>query len=126
MGGDWHDLGGALVRRRAEPVALQPLAVIDDAAERGWAAEWIATILAREKISHHAGSEGSPVVGADVACLGADRRADADRPVGAVAVQRAEAGSAALLPGRPLWPVARCRGRAAWRGRRSRPSRPKA
>ena len=38
-------------RSTSEPVALQPLARIDDAAERGWAAEWIAAILAREKIS---------------------------------------------------------------------------
>ena len=30
--------------------ALQPLALIDDAAERAWAAEWIAGILAREAI----------------------------------------------------------------------------
>jgi type IV secretion system protein VirB4 len=51
MGGDWHDLGGALSDDASEPVALQPLALIDDAAERGWAAEWIASILAREKIS---------------------------------------------------------------------------
>ena len=51
MGGDWHDLGGALSGDATEPVALQPLALIDDAAERGWAAEWIAAILAREKIS---------------------------------------------------------------------------
>ena len=51
MGGDWHDLGGALSEDAAEPVALQPLARIDEAAERGWAAEWIAAILAREKIS---------------------------------------------------------------------------
>ena len=51
MGGDWHDLGGALSADATEPVALQPLALIDDAAERGWAAEWIAAILAREKIS---------------------------------------------------------------------------
>jgi type IV secretion system protein VirB4 len=50
MGGDWHDLGGALSGDATEPVALQPLALIDDAAERGWAAEWIAAILAREKI----------------------------------------------------------------------------
>jgi type IV secretion system protein VirB4 len=50
MKGDWHDLGGALSDSAAEPVALQPLAMIDDAAERGWAAEWIAAILAREKI----------------------------------------------------------------------------
>ncbi|MBI5128906.1 MAG: conjugal transfer protein TrbE [Rhodopseudomonas palustris] len=51
MGGDWHDLGGALSGDRSDPVALQPLAHIDDAAERGWAAEWLAAILAREKIS---------------------------------------------------------------------------
>ena len=51
MNGDWHDLGGALSEDAAEPVALQPLALIDNAAERGWAAEWIGAILAREKIS---------------------------------------------------------------------------
>jgi type IV secretion system protein VirB4 len=50
MKGDWHDLGGALSDNAAEPVALQPLAMIDDAAERGWAAEWISAILTREKI----------------------------------------------------------------------------
>ncbi len=50
MGGDWHDLGGALSDDASEPVALQPLAWIDDAAERAWAAEWIANILARETI----------------------------------------------------------------------------
>ena len=48
MGGDWHDLGGALSADAAEPVALQPLARIDNVAERGWAAEWIAAILTRE------------------------------------------------------------------------------
>jgi type IV secretion system protein TrbE len=51
MGGDWHDLGGALADEVAEPVALQPLARIDEAAERGWAAEWVATLLAREAIT---------------------------------------------------------------------------
>ena len=50
MGGDWHDLGGARSDDATEPVALQPLAGIDDAAERAWAAEWIANILARETI----------------------------------------------------------------------------
>ena len=50
MGGDWHDLGGALADDAAA-VALQPLAQIDDAAERGWAAEWIANILEREKVA---------------------------------------------------------------------------
>src|SRR5258705_4253493 len=50
MKGDWHDLGDALSDSAAEPVALQPLSMIDDAAERGWAAEWIAAILTRAKI----------------------------------------------------------------------------
>jgi type IV secretion system protein VirB4 len=51
MGGDWQDLGGALSDDASMPVALQPLARIDDAAERGWAAEWVANILEREKIT---------------------------------------------------------------------------
>jgi type IV secretion system protein VirB4 len=50
MGGDWHDLGGALSDDAAEPIALQPLASIEDVAERAWATEWIANILARETI----------------------------------------------------------------------------
>lgn len=50
MGGDWHDLGGASSDGGDKPVALQPLAWIDDPSERGWATEWIAAILAREKI----------------------------------------------------------------------------
>src|SRR6516164_3044453 len=48
MGGDWHDLGGALAEDAHAPVALQPLAALDDAAERTWAAEWVAAILTRE------------------------------------------------------------------------------
>ena len=51
MGGDWHDLGGALGDDIGEPVALQPLVRIDQAGERAWAAEWIATLLAREAVS---------------------------------------------------------------------------
>jgi type IV secretion/conjugal transfer VirB4 family ATPase len=51
MGGDWHDLGGALSDDAIEPVALQPLAAIDDAAERTWAAQWVAAILAREGVT---------------------------------------------------------------------------
>ena len=51
MGGDWHDLGGSLSDDAIEAVALQPLAAIDDAAERSWAAEWIAAILARESVT---------------------------------------------------------------------------
>jgi type IV secretion system protein TrbE len=51
MGGDWHDLGGALSEDGANRVALQPLALIDDAAERAWAAEWVAAILTREGLT---------------------------------------------------------------------------
>jgi type IV secretion system protein VirB4 len=51
MGGDWHDLGGALSDDAVEPVALQPLASIDDPAERAWAAEWVAAILGRERVT---------------------------------------------------------------------------
>jgi type IV secretion system protein TrbE len=51
MGGDWHDLGGALSDDTAAPVALQPLAMIDENSERAWAAEWVAAILAREGVS---------------------------------------------------------------------------
>ena len=51
MGGDWHDLGGALSADGAGHVALQPLAAIDDTAERAWAAEWVAAILAREGLT---------------------------------------------------------------------------
>ncbi|SDI25529.1 type IV secretion system protein VirB4 [Bradyrhizobium sp. Rc2d] len=50
MGGDWHDLGGALSDGGEQPVALQPLAWVDDPSERGWATEWIGAILAREKV----------------------------------------------------------------------------
>ncbi|QOZ72575.1 conjugal transfer protein TrbE [Bradyrhizobium arachidis] len=50
MGGDWHDLGGALSDGDENPVALQPLAWIDDPSERGWATEWIGAILTREKV----------------------------------------------------------------------------
>ena len=50
MGGDFEDLGGALSDAMVDPVALQPLARIDDPAERAWAADWVAAILAREGI----------------------------------------------------------------------------
>jgi type IV secretion system protein VirB4 len=51
MGGEWHDLGGALAETVEAPVALQPLARIDEPGERAWAADWIATLLAREGLT---------------------------------------------------------------------------
>ena len=50
MGGDWHDIGGALSGESAEFVELQPLAAIDEPSERGWALEWITAILGRERV----------------------------------------------------------------------------
>ena len=51
MGGDWHDLGGALAQDGNDPVALQPLARIDEPGERAWAAEWVASLLEREGVT---------------------------------------------------------------------------
>jgi type IV secretion system protein VirB4 len=52
MGGDWQDLGGALHDAGSDgSVALQPLARIDEAAERAWAAEWLAALLAGEGVA---------------------------------------------------------------------------
>jgi type IV secretion system protein VirB4 len=51
MGGDWHDLGGALSDDAIDPVALQPLAGVPDPAEQAWAAEWVAAILRREGVT---------------------------------------------------------------------------
>jgi type IV secretion system protein VirB4 len=51
MGGDWHDLGGALGDDMAEPVALQPLSAIHEPGERAWAAEWTAGLLGREGVA---------------------------------------------------------------------------
>jgi type IV secretion system protein VirB4 len=50
MRGDWHDLGGGLTEGSAASVALQPLARVDDTAERAWAAGWIVAILMREGV----------------------------------------------------------------------------
>ncbi|MGJ4932398.1 conjugal transfer protein TrbE [Bradyrhizobium sp. HKCCYLS2038] len=50
MGGDWHDLGGALSAETEAAVALQPLAGIDDIGERAWSVDWITSILVHEKI----------------------------------------------------------------------------
>lgn len=52
MGGDWQDLGGALHDAGSDgSVALQPLARIDEPAERAWAAEWLAALLTGEGVA---------------------------------------------------------------------------
>ncbi len=50
MGGDWQDLGDASGGEGQGSVRLQPLARIDDLAERSWAAEWLAAILSSEGV----------------------------------------------------------------------------
>ena len=50
-GGDWHDLGGSLSAGSEHSVSLQPLAWVDDPAERAWAAEWVVAILAKEGVT---------------------------------------------------------------------------
>jgi type IV secretion system protein VirB4 len=49
MGGAHHALGSA--EADGETLAFQPLANIDDASERSWAADWIAALLAHERVS---------------------------------------------------------------------------
>lgn len=57
MGGDWQDLGTSLHTENDADVEtsgivkLQPLARIDEAAERAWAAEWLAAILTSEGVT---------------------------------------------------------------------------
>ena len=59
MGGDWQDLGGALHDAgSAGSVALQPLARIDEAAERAWAAEWLGALLAGEGVDVDPAAKG--------------------------------------------------------------------
>lgn len=50
MGGEWRDLGGQIDAgsEAVARLALQPLARIDDAPERSWAAQWLAALLANE------------------------------------------------------------------------------
>ncbi|KQM99211.1 conjugal transfer protein TrbE [Sphingobium sp. Leaf26] len=48
MGGVHHALGSA--EADGEMLAFQPLANIDDAGERSWAADWIAALLAHESL----------------------------------------------------------------------------
>lgn len=50
-GGDWQDLGGGLSDETGDGVQLQPLARIDEPAERAWAAEWLAAILTGEGVA---------------------------------------------------------------------------
>ena len=116
MGGDWHDLGGALADDAGEPVALQPLARVDDAGERAWAAEWIATLLARESVTvtpelkEHLWSALTSLASAPLS-----ERTMTGLSV-LLAVQCTQAGAPALHVGRTLGPFARRGDRTPRRG----------
>ncbi|MCW6536266.1 conjugal transfer protein TrbE [Sphingomonas lycopersici] len=58
MGGDWEDLGDNLLNAEfGVDVALQPLAGIDQAAERAWAADWVVAIIAGEGVAIDPGAK---------------------------------------------------------------------
>lgn len=50
-GGDWQDLGSSLAGDSEDAVLLQPLARIDEPAERNWASQWLQAILAAEGVT---------------------------------------------------------------------------
>ncbi len=115
MGGDWHDLGGALAEKVAEPVALQPLAHIDEAGERAWAAEWIAALLAREgltitpELKEHLWSALTSLASAPA------QERTLTGLVGSSPVRRPQASAPALYRRRTLGPAAGRRDRTAGR-----------
>ena len=125
MKGDWHDLGGALSDSASEPVALQPLAMIDDAAERGWAAEWIAAILAREKIDMT--PEAKEHLWSALSSL-ASAPAGERTLTGLSVLLQSQSLKRALQPyclGGPFGRLLDAESRAAWAKLRSRCSRPR-
>ena len=106
MGGDWHDLGGALSDGGDQPVALQPLAWIDDPSERGWATEWIGAILAREKIEITPEVKDHLWSALTLSRFGAEAGTHPDGPVSPPAIELPETRPATLLPGRSVRPPA--------------------
>lgn len=51
MGGEWQDLGRSTQEDAGKSLMLQPLARIDEVAERSWAADWLAAILTSESVA---------------------------------------------------------------------------
>jgi type IV secretion system protein VirB4 len=48
MGGEFHDLGGAVSGGEGPAPSLQPLSLVDDIAERAWAADWLCGLAAAQ------------------------------------------------------------------------------
>jgi type IV secretion/conjugal transfer VirB4 family ATPase len=51
MRGSWCNLGSGSADDPSSPIALQPLAHVDDVPERAWAGDWLVAILAREGVT---------------------------------------------------------------------------
>jgi type IV secretory pathway VirB4 component len=124
MGGDWHDLGGGLTDGRDDSVSLQPLARIDDSAERAWAADWIGAILRAKaspitpEVKEHLWSALTSLASAPV-----EERTLTGLPC--CSSPTTSSRRCALLRRRSLWPAARRRGRTSRAANRSRRSRPR-
>ena len=109
-----------------DPVSLQPLAPHRSmSAERGWAAEWIAAILARENVGVTPEVKEHLWSALALSRVGAGCRAHAHRPLGPSAIQRPQTRAQTLLPWRTAWTAARRRGRGSGRRRHPDVSRPK-
>ena len=107
MGGDWHDLGGALSdddRHMPSPYSRSPRSTMPRSAPGP--AEWIAAILAREGLTVSPDAKEHLWTALTLACLGSSGRTHAHGSRGAAAIQRAEAGAASLLHRRSVRPAA--------------------
>ena len=102
MGGDWHDLGGALSDGGDATycVAAAGLDRRSCRARMGYGMD--RGDLGAGKDRDHPGGQGPFVVGADVARLGADAGTDPDGPVCPAAIELPQTRLATLLPGRSL------------------------
>ncbi len=92
MGGDWHGSGRrAHAKMLTRPSPSSRSRSSTTLAERGWAAEWISALLAREKIAITPEVKDHLWSALGSLASGSARRTHADRPVGAAAVDGAQA-----------------------------------
>ena len=119
MGGDWHDLGGALSDDATEPVALAA-AGADRRCRRARLGGGMDRRDPRRARRSSVTPEAKDHLWSALTSLAS--APIAERTLTGLSVllqsQTPEARAAALLPRRPLWPAARCRSRASRRSRR--------
>ncbi len=126
MGGDWHDLGGNLSKNAEDSVSLQPLARIDEDAERAWAAEWIAALLTKERVT--IGPTEKEHIWSALTSLASspENERDDHRPGGACLQSNAlKQALQALLRRRSVRAGSSMPNPSIWGSAPSRPSRPK-